>query len=75
MRPRIKRPDLLGKPLGNGEVNILSLASQGYNYAEIADIRGTCYQTVKNQMAVIFRKLDARNITHAVAIAKDRDLV
>ena len=75
MRSRIERPDLLGKPLGNGEVNILSLASQGHSYAEIADMRGTCYQTVNNQMAVIFRKLDARNITHAIAIARDKGLV
>lgn len=75
MRLREERPDLLGKSLGNVELIVLQLVSQGRSHAEIAERLGRSVQTVKNHMHVVLCKMGALNSAHAVAIAKDVGLI
>lgn len=49
---------------------LLNLASAGYTNKEIAQHQGMTEASVKMHMLTITRKLDARNRTHAVVIAK-----
>jgi DNA-binding NarL/FixJ family response regulator len=56
-----------GVPLTEKEVRVLELAAQGKNKPQIglAIYRSPC--TVKNHFTRIFAKLDAHNMTQAVA--------
>lgn len=51
------------------EKQILHLASLGYSSKEIADTIGRQPTTIETHKVNIYRKLNARNITHAVRIA------
>lgn len=50
------------------EIEILQLAADGFLNKQKAGYRGTSLQTIKNQVVIILRKLQATGITHAVAI-------
>jgi len=69
-----KRGELVDT-LGSRELETLRLMSSGYVYREVAEVMGISPQTVKNCLAVVRGKLNARTTAHAVAIAKDRGLI
>jgi len=69
-----KRGELVDT-LGSKELETLRLMSLGYLYHEVAKVMGVRPQTVKNCLAVVRKKLNARTTAHAVAIAKDRGLI
>ena len=55
--------------LSPSELDVLRDAASGLTVAESASTRFKGTETVKTQRAQILRKLGARNMTHAVAIA------
>ena len=68
-------PQLLGKELSPKQVEVLSLAAQGYTYRQIGLARNGSAQSARDRMSLARQKLGAINKTHAVAIAKDRGLI
>lgn len=67
VNPRIgSYPDPLSKPLTPSELDVLGLVLKGKTNSEIAKIRRTETQTVKNQCSVIYKKLGVRDRIHAV---------
>lgn len=61
--------------LSDVEKELLNLASAGYTNKEIAQHQGMTEASVKMHMLTITRKLDARNRTHAVVIAKELSII
>ncbi|MDD5092803.1 MAG: response regulator transcription factor [Dehalococcoidia bacterium] len=55
--------------LTNRETEVLRLVSLGYGNKQVATALGISEQTIKNHMTSIMVKLEARDRTHAVAIA------
>ena len=66
-----RRFDLLNAQfqLTGVEIEVLRLLSQGLTRKEISDRRGTGTSTIDKQAHSLVRKLNARNATHAVALA------
>lgn len=62
-------------PLTDREVRVLALAAAGNSNKQIADRLDVAEQTVKGHMKTIFAKLDARDRTHAVAMAIKRGVI
>ena len=58
-----------GRPLTRRERQILALMTGGHLNKEIAQMVGIKEMTVKNHISQIFKKLGAKNRTHAVVIA------
>lgn len=52
--------------LSESEVDILTLIAEGLLDKQIAHVRGTAFQTVKNQVQNILKKLKAETRAHAV---------
>ena len=50
------------------EREVLWLLASGEDYAGVACTLGLSYQTIKNHIATIYRKLGARTVAHAVAL-------
>lgn len=63
MRTAVLHPELTA-----AEIHVLTLFSYGLVADEVGAKRFTSPKTVKTQLMVIRRKLDAKNTTHAVAI-------
>ncbi len=57
------------------ELVCLKWAAKGKYMQEIADLTNTQYRTVQHYLDKARAKLDATNLTHAVAIARDRGLL
>jgi DNA-binding CsgD family transcriptional regulator len=53
------------------EMHILAMAAEGYSNKEIAENLGIKYQTVKNNLYRLTKKLGAKNTTHALLLAMD----
>ncbi|MDD4876448.1 MAG: helix-turn-helix transcriptional regulator [Dehalococcoidales bacterium] len=51
------------------ELEVLALSAEGYENKEIAEILGLQYQSVKNHMFSLTKKLKANNSSQALAIA------
>ena len=68
VRPSVFMPDY-GPVLTSKEIAILQCAFDGLSTSETAV--ELCYSTdhVKGKLKTVYRKLEARNKTHAVAIA------
>lgn len=62
-------------PLTRRETQILNCIADGNTNKQIALILQTSEQTVKNQVSAIFRKLNANDRAHAVAIAMSNSLI
>jgi DNA-binding NarL/FixJ family response regulator len=60
-------PNLFG--LTAREIQILRMVASGLADKAIAEQLGTSAQTVKNHLQATYRKLEARNRTHAVVLA------
>ncbi len=61
---------LLLIPLSNRELEILGLLQQGLTFVDITIQLTISIDTVKSHKKNIFKKLNAKSISHAVAIAK-----
>jgi DNA-binding CsgD family transcriptional regulator len=64
-----------GDPLKERELQVLALAALGYSCDLTARRLYLSLETVKTYRQRIIRKLGARNITHAVAVAVASGLV
>jgi LuxR family maltose regulon positive regulatory protein len=62
-------------PLSERELEVLRLAADGLSNREIADRLCLAESTVKSHLNTIFRKLDAKNRTQAVAQARQLGLI
>lgn len=60
---------LIGKPLSTRELQVLQLAADGRNAAYLSHVLGITQPTVRAHIRRILRKLEARNIAHAIHIA------
>jgi DNA-binding CsgD family transcriptional regulator len=61
--------------LTGAEMEILRLIGLGKSNKDIASVRDRSTETVKRQVASLFRKLGVENRTSAVAIARERRLL
>jgi DNA-binding CsgD family transcriptional regulator len=57
------------RPITGRHADILQLIAEGASAKEAAQRLGIGEQTVKNHLREIYRRLEARNSPHAVAIA------
>ena len=65
----------LPKPLTPREHQVLQLAAAGHSTKEIAEKLKLQAPTVETHKVNLYRKLHARNITHAVSIAVKQGLI
>lgn len=63
---------LRGQPLTQEDRTCLELLAQGQATKEIARHLNLSREGTKNRIQVVLRKLDARNRTHAIALAYER---
>lgn len=71
-----KLADHMGRPLLKPrELEILELVAQGLGNHEIGRQLGVSEKTIKNQLTLLFEKLDASDRTHAVMVAIERGLI
>lgn len=61
--------------LSVGQFGVLYYASLGLSIADTSRMMYLTDETIKSYRKKILRKLAARNITHAVAIAKDMGII
>lgn len=64
-----------GDPLTEIELEVLKLAANGFNCAETAAQRERSWETVRTQRRLILAKLQAPNMTAAVAHALREGLI
>lgn len=57
------------------ELQVLALVAEGFTSAETAVKLGIAQETVKKHLARLYRKLDAVDAAHAVAIVLRRGLI
>jgi LuxR family transcriptional regulator len=77
MRARDPHDDPPAKPQGltSREMMVIGLLADGASSGEIARTLGISSRTLAEHMRSILRKLDAKNRTHAVAIALRNGIV
>ena len=63
------------EPITWKEMNILVMLAEGNSHQEIADSFGIKYQTVKNNISRLNKKLGAKNSTNALLLAMDAGLI
>lgn len=63
------------EPITWREMNILVMIAQGNSNKEIADSLGIKYQTIKNNIYRLTKKLGAKNNVHALLLAMDVGLI
>ena len=66
---------VIGEMLTQREIEILQLIAQGYSNREIAELLVLSLGTIKRHNSNIYRKLDVKRRTEAVATARDLDLI
>lgn len=57
------------------QLDVLNLAAKGYSTKAIGESLGLSAKTVENYRSAIMRRLDARNLAHAVTLARALKLV
>jgi LuxR family transcriptional regulator, maltose regulon positive regulatory protein len=70
----VQSPAPQNEPLTAREIEVLKLIEAGYSNQEIAGKLFISFTTVKRHISNIYTKLDARNRTQAVAVAKELKL-
>ncbi|MFJ2364303.1 helix-turn-helix transcriptional regulator [Pseudomonas sp. NPDC087697] len=73
--PKRQRPDPVGKPLSEKELEILRWAKAGKTVWEISVIRDISEATVKFHLGNIYSKLEVTNRAQAVGEAVNRGLL
>lgn len=73
-RAHIRKQSIM-QPMTDHEVEILGYIQKGYNNRQIAEAVKQSDRTVKNQLNLIFAKLNAKNRNHAVALAIEKRLI
>jgi len=68
-------PEAEGQVISKREVEVLQLIADGCSTAEVAERLFISQKTVKNHLASIYQKLDARDRTQAVLAAVRRGIV
>lgn len=63
------------KVISEREVTILGLLAEGFSNTEIANSLYISKMTVENHLKRIFKKLNAKNRTHAAVIAVKNNLI
>src|SRR5512136_2754441 len=63
------------KPITPRELDVLLMCAQGVSNKEIGERLGIKYQSVKNTLYRLSKKLGARNSTHALFLALDAGLL
>lgn len=61
--------------LSKRQGQVLKLAAEGETMRETAIILGIAYDTVKNHREIAMRKLEAKSMTQAVAIAIRKGII
>ena len=61
--------------LSDHELRILQLTAEGHTNKEIAIYMGVTEMTVKMQLRAIYKKLNAKNRTHAVVVARELSII
>lgn len=72
---RTGQPERIGRPLTTPERDVLVLVAEGFTNAEIAVELFKSLDTVKEQLASVCVKLEARSRSHAVAIGIRRGVI
>ncbi len=67
--------DHLKQPLTPAEMDVLRMVTAGKSNKEIANARKRSEETVKRQVASLYRKLGVENRTSAVAVARERGIL
>jgi DNA-binding NarL/FixJ family response regulator len=62
-------------PITYGELELLCLIGEGNDYKGAAELMGLKYQTVKNYMHKIGKKLGAKNMANAIVIALQAGMI
>jgi DNA-binding NarL/FixJ family response regulator len=57
------------------QMEVLNLAAKGFNTKAIGQTLGLSAKTVENYRSAILRRLDARNLAHAVTLARSLKLL
>jgi NarL family two-component system response regulator LiaR len=57
------------------QMDVLQLAAKGYSTRAIGQTLGLSAKTVENYRSAILRRLDARNLAHAVTVARSMKLL
>jgi LuxR family maltose regulon positive regulatory protein len=68
-------PLVLIEPLSDREIEVLQLIADGYSNQQVAEQLFISLGTVKAHTASIYRKLDVRSRTQAVAVARELKLI
>lgn len=63
--------EIENNPLSEREIEVLRMAAQGTDAAEIAERLNLSVGTVRNYLTAVVTKLGARNRLHAVRMAED----
>jgi LuxR family transcriptional regulator, maltose regulon positive regulatory protein len=63
------------EPLSDREIEVLQLIADGYSNQQVAEQLFISLGTVKAHTASIYRKLDVRSRTQAVAVARELKLI
>ncbi|HBE79945.1 MAG TPA: DNA-binding response regulator [Firmicutes bacterium] len=71
---RLKKTEQLLN-LTPSELEIYSLAEQGYNQAQISQCLQKSEQTIKNQIGVILKKLDVKHLKDAIIKVKTKGII
>lgn len=58
-----------GRPLTATEIQMLAVLAEGHTHERIAHEVGVTRYTVSTVLSDVYRRIGARNATHAVAIA------
>jgi DNA-binding CsgD family transcriptional regulator len=66
---------LKGTELTKTETKVLRLLARGHTLERTGQLLGTSRETVKSHARIARGRLEARNTTHAVAIAVSLDLI
>src|ERR1700733_3897957 len=70
-----KLADHLKQHLTTAEMDVLRMIVVGKSNKEIASVRKRSEETVKRQIASVYKKLGVENRTSAVAVARERGIV
>ena len=69
------REDAKSMGISHSELEVFALLAEGHNNKEIAQILGIQYQSVKNHLYSLSKKLKANNISQATIILQFKNMI